>query len=911
MSEAQQLTPDHQLLAEIEMLRQQVATLQQANSDLELALIATAEHGDFIEAQLQAEINERQLAQATLQSILETVTRDKADLEVMLKTIAEHGDTVEYELYNQAVASMRNSEEQFRAIAEATPIAIILGKFPNGQIKYANTTLGELLGIQNQALVNRCIRDFYANPNDGQKLDEIFNHQGYVRNYEMLIKRVDQSLVWVSASLNPLIFQGEETLLISLYDITERKEVEAALRQSEMRLREQAEQLELRVQQRTAELQQAEAELRGLFAAMTELILVVDSEGAVIKVASTDQALLYKSIDQQNGKTLPEILPRSQADKILMAIQQCLATQDTVSIEYSFMAQRRKVWYAANISPLSQDTVIFVARDITGRKQAESSLRKNEKQLRSQNAVLLDLAANRAISQGDLQSAVQTITEATASAIDIERVSVWLFDKTHTYVECIDLFQRCFQQHSSGIKLFVQDYPIYFRALQEQQTIAADNARTDPRTRELLESYLIPLGINSMLDIPIRPGGKTIGILCFEHVGTMRKWGVEEKTFARSIADLISLAIEAKERKRAEQALQAAEEKYRSIFENAAEGIFQISGDRHYLSANPALAQIYGYNSPSELIAAITDLSYQLYVQPRRWDELVAYMERFGELSECESEVFRQDGTKIWVSENIRVVKNSQGKILYYEGTTQDISARRRAEAELRHQQKNSERLLLNILPQPIAERLKRGEKTIADHFANVSVLFADIVNFTELCAHISPTELVERLNEIFCTFDNLAQQHKLEKIKTIGDAYMVVGGLPHPRPDSSMAIANMALDMLQAIQEFTTPAGQPFQLRIGIHTGPVVAGIIGSKKFIYDLWGDTVNVASRMESQGKPSKIQVTEATYQQLQNQYQFEQRGIISIKGRGEMVTYWLTGKKTISPIAAVPVTDDKHP
>ncbi len=207
---------------------------------------------------------------------------------------------------------------------------------------------------------------------------------------------------------------------------------------------------------------------------------------------------------------------------------------------------------------------------------------------------------------------------------------------------------------------------------------------------------------------------------------------------------------------------------------------------------------------------------------------------------------------------------------MYYEGSIEDITARKQGEEALRFQQEQTERLLLNILPSPIAERLKFQENTIADSFAEVTVLFADIVNFPEIASQTSPTELVKLLNKIFSLFDQLADQYQLEKIKTIGDAYMVVGGLPIPREDHAEAIAEMALDMQALISKFQTLDGEPFRLRIGINTGPVVAGVIGIKKFIYDLWGDTVNIASRMESHGITGGIQVTDTTYQILQGKY-----------------------------------------
>nr|WP_290439444.1 adenylate/guanylate cyclase domain-containing protein [Leptolyngbya sp. 'hensonii'] len=226
-----------------------------------------------------------------------------------------------------------------------------------------------------------------------------------------------------------------------------------------------------------------------------------------------------------------------------------------------------------------------------------------------------------------------------------------------------------------------------------------------------------------------------------------------------------------------------------------------------------------------------------------------------------------------------------------------DITERKQAEAALRSEQEKSERLLLNVLPRSIADQLKQNQGAIAHRFEEATILFADIVDFTKLAAHTPPTELVGLLNEIFSVFDHLAEQHGLEKIKTIGDAYMVVGGLPAPRPDHAAAIAEMALDMQQQINQFQVGESQPFSIRIGINTGPVVAGVIGLKKFIYDLWGDAVNVASRMESQGLTNSIQVTAATYDRLKDQYVLEERGPIQVKGKGEMTTYFLRGRKQI--------------
>jgi len=230
-----------------------------------------------------------------------------------------------------------------------------------------------------------------------------------------------------------------------------------------------------------------------------------------------------------------------------------------------------------------------------------------------------------------------------------------------------------------------------------------------------------------------------------------------------------------------------------------------------------------------------------------------------------------------------------------------EIKERQGVELALRLSQQKSDHLLRNILPSAIVENLKKGEGAAAKRFESATVLFADIVGFTALAARISPLELVNFLNPIFSKFDQLTEKHDVEKIKTSGDAYMVAAGVPVPRADHAEAIANMALDMQEAIADFKTDTGESFQIRIGINTGPVVAGVIGTKKFIYDLWGDTVNVASRMESQGLPGYIQVTTAIYELLKDRYVFEERGAILVKGKGDTIAYWLKAKKDDSAVA----------
>ena len=254
-----------------------------------------------------------------------------------------------------------------------------------------------------------------------------------------------------------------------------------------------------------------------------------------------------------------------------------------------------------------------------------------------------------------------------------------------------------------------------------------------------------------------------------------------------------------------------------------------------------------------------------------------------------------------WFSNLMTVLNITVGGSMVF--TVLALFARQREEAvaALKTEQERAEGLLLNILPGSIAERLKDKPQTIADQFSAASVLFADVVDFTPRSQNLAAAEVVGLLDRLFSHFDALAERYGLEKIKTIGDSYMVAAGVPDPREDHAEALAMLALDMVAAMGPGGVCEDLDLQLRIGINSGPVVAGVIGRKKFLYDLWGDAVNTASRMESQGTPNHIQVTRATYELLRETFQLEPRGSVEIKGKGEMETWYLVGRRPDSSAA----------
>jgi class 3 adenylate cyclase len=308
------------------------------------------------------------------------------------------------------------------------------------------------------------------------------------------------------------------------------------------------------------------------------------------------------------------------------------------------------------------------------------------------------------------------------------------------------------------------------------------------------------------------------------------------------------------------------------------------------LLASAATLQIYvaNYTSTYRAIPLSVALATAWAADHRRWPLLIAAWFVIGPLGYALNQL---------PAEETRTPLTLLGDVLSNAAMFAAVlvlgEAVRRGRA-LQREQERSERLLLNVLPAPIAERLKAGEAVIADAFPEVTVLFADIVDFTRRSREVRPAQVVQGLNELFSAFDRLAQRYGVEKIKTIGDAYMVAGGLPDPRPDHAEAVAEMALTMREEVARRTDPSGQPLAVRIGIDTGPVEAGVIGTVKFSYDLWGDTVNTASRMESHGVPGCIQVTERTYQRLRDGYRLERRGPIQVRGKGEMVTWFLVAR-----------------
>lgn len=356
--------------------------------------------------------------------------------------------------------------------------------------------------------------------------------------------------------------------------------------------------------------------------------------------------------------------------------------------------------------------------------------------------------------------------------------------------------------------------------------------------------------------------------------------------------------VDISERKRAERKLRDSEETVRLLLDSTGEGIYGIDMNGNCTFANPACVSLLGFESANELLGRnMHELVHHTRPsgQPYPMVECRIYQAfRQGEGVHVDDEVmWRGDGSS-FPAEYWSYPMSRDGQPVGSVLTFVDITERKQLEVKLRIEHDRAERLLLNVLPKEIAEQLKeRPGRTIAEEFAEVTVLFADLVGFTPLAARLGAEGAVELLNEIFTAFDRLAERYDVEKIKTLGDGYMACAGAPMRvlERDQTELVADMALDMRSWIADHSVREGWNLQLRIGFNRGPAVGAIIGTTKFMYDVWGDAVNVAARMESFGEPGRIQVTESVQQRLAGAYVLEPRGEIEVKGKGVIDTWFL--------------------
>lgn len=784
---------------------------------------------------------------------------------------------------NQAEEALRQAEAKYRNIFENT-VEGIFQTTPDGRYLSANPALARIYGYPSAEAMMLEItsvgQQLYVDPVRRRDFVAGLQSDGAVTNFESQIYRKDGSIIWISENARAVHGEAGELLYYegTVEDITHRKEAEAALQRAN-------EELEQRVARRTAALTESnqrllaeirerhriedalrasEAELRALFAAMTDVITVFDGDGRYLNTVATNSQVLFSPETERIGRTVYDVLPPYQASLFMRHIQQALNTQKPVRLEYSLPIGPwhrgsnasgqaalddfdNTAWYTAIISPMPDNRVIWVARNITEKRQADIALQKAEEKYRS-----------------IFEHSAEGIFQASPDA---------------RYLSVNPALARMFGYLSSAELI--------------DQVDNIDRLYVDELRRRLMLQRLHTQGAVFEFESQVyRADGEIIWVS--ENVRAARNENGAIQYYEGTVADIT-------QRRQAEEALMESQRTLATLLGNLAGMAYRRHCDQRWTLefVSDGCLELTGY-TPADLLGG-NAVPFERLVHPDDRLYVKGELERaltYGHHFQMTYRILTQNGQEKWVLEKGISVSAHPNQPVVVEGFLTDITDRKEIEEALRIEQERSERLLLNILPASIADQLKRDTRSIAYRFDEATILFGDIVNFTELSSGMSPTELVDLLNEIFSAFDHLAERHHLEKIKTIGDAYMVVGGIPNASPDHTFAIAEMALDMQAAIAQFKRGDESAFSLRIGIDTGPVVAGVIGLKKFSYDLWGDAVNVASRMESQGTADSIQVTAAVYERLRDHYHFEERGHIIVKGKGKMMTYWLTGRKYTS-------------
>lgn len=788
---------------------------------------------------------------------------------------------------NRAEKALRETEAKYRNIFQHA-VEGIFQTTPDGRYLSANPALARIYGYNSpeemMVEISSIQQQLYVRPESRQEFVSVLQEEGAIQDFESEIYRKDGSIIWISENARAVYDQAGKILYFegTVENITHRKEAEATLQRAN-------EELEQRVARRTAALtdsnkrllaeirerhrveealRASEAELRALFAAMTDVITVFDSDGRYLNMVATNSQLLYKPVRERIGNTVYEILPPYQASLFMQHIQQALNARKPIRLEYSLPVGNWRpddsgngqsapddfehtAWYAAIISPMPGNRVIWVARNITEKRQSDLALQKAEEKYRS----IFENTAD-GIFQASPDARYLSVNPALAKMLG----------------------------YSSPAKLI-------------RQVSNIDSLYVDEARRRVMLQRLHTRGDVFEFESQIyRASGEIIWVS--ENVRAVRDEQHNIQYYEGTVADIT-------QRRLAEEALRESQRRLATLLDNLAGMAYRRHLDAAWTMefVSDGCYELTGY-PPAALIGPEA-IAFESLIHPDDLAYVRGELERAlsqGQQFQMTYRILTAAGPEKWVLEKGIGVSQQDSQVIAVEGFLTDITNRKEIEEALRVEQERSERLLLNILPVSIADQLKQNAQSVAYRFEEATILFADIVNFTALSAAMSPTDLVNLLNEIFSTFDHLVERHQLEKIKTIGDAYMVVGGIPNCLQDHTLAIAEMALDMQAAIAQFKRQDGAPFSLRIGIDTGPVIAGVIGIKKFSYDLWGDAVNVASRMESQGTADGIQVTEAVYQQLKEHYFLEKRGSINVKGKGKMMTYWLKRRLSESPEAS---------
>ncbi|MGI0483864.1 PAS domain S-box protein [Pantanalinema rosaneae CENA516] len=486
-------------------------------------------------------------------------------------------------------------------------------------------------------------------------------------------KQTAPRLIWFDYRFCPIQTADGQIIGVSVCgrDITERRQAEEALKQSE-------------------------AELQALFNAMSDVVLVMDRSGQYIKIPPINSALLIAPAEELLGKTAYDVFPQATAERVIQVIQQVLATQQPQTIEYDFLLNQQTAWFSASVSPLHDHQVVWVSRNITEQKQAEQALKASEKRLRRLHTAVINLGKHPVLYNDDLTTAWQLITETAAQVLQVERVSIWFYDPSHTRIILQDQYELSPQCHSQGIELSAVDYPNYFQALASNEAIVVEQAVSDPRTQEFLLDWLQPHNIQSMMDIPIHFEGKTIGVICHEQVQTTRQWAIEEQNFASYLAHIVALILESRERQRTEAALQHKEAKLLEAQRVAHVGSWELDVLTAKIIWSEESFHLFGFDP------AQPEPTYEEHLQRIHPDDralvqaAVDQIATTGQPFAVDFRIVHPDGSVKYVEGRGEAIHDHQGQTVRLLGTLLDITRRKQAEASLQ-QQADRQRLLSTI----------------------------------------------------------------------------------------------------------------------------------------------------------------------------------------------------------------------
>ncbi|MEH2249060.1 adenylate/guanylate cyclase domain-containing protein [Nostoc sp.] len=628
--------------------------------------------------------------------------------------------------------------------------------------------------------------------------------------------------------------------------------------------------------------------------AMADALFVTNNLGKIKNVNRAAQKLFGFSEEELINQPISVIIDDNQG--LIPAIHQHSYFQkDFQNFEVvcrTKTREKRLIAFSCSVIPKKiegLEDIVYIGRDITARQR-------REQHTSTQYAITRILSESQSVKQ-----VIPQILQSICQNLGWDLGELWTpsqYIGTSVQEHSINAVLRCVEIWSSRVisvrefkaitwqttytpgvglpgRIWIRRLPLWI------QDITEDGDKK--RSQSAAEA-----GLHAAFGFPILEDSEILGVMVFFSRDVQPK----DKDLLQMMGSIGSQIAQFIKRKQAEDALVESEERYRDLFENANDLIQSVNAYGRFLYVNRAWRETLGYSEAEIANLTVFEIIHPGFKQ-ECWERFYRVLsgEKFDQVKAA---FVTKDGQTIFLEGNINC-KIVEGHPVATRGIFRNVTQRLAAEEALRHQQEETERLLLKILPTAISKPLKEELANIAEDFADVTVLFADIVGFSEITASLSAIQLVNLLNSIFSAFDRLTEQYSLERIKTINNAYMVVAGLPTRRPDHAQAIAQMALHMQTAIALFNTENNQNFSIRIGIHSGSVVAGVIDLNNFTYDLWGDTVNIASCMESQGLVSKIQVTEDTYKCLCNEFLFEKRGEIEVQGKGEMTTYLLIGKK----------------